>query len=84
MIERREEFAITLMCRVLRVARAGFYEWLRETVSDRAKDLSSGWYTKPRAMGLIYPQLGAFLRAAVRLTLDPWSETMCRKSKHRH
>ena len=38
MIEHREEFAITLMCRVLRVARAGFYEWLRESVSDRAKD----------------------------------------------
>ena len=38
MIEHRQEFAISLMCRVLRVARAGFYEWLRESVCDRAKE----------------------------------------------
>lgn len=38
MIEHRGEFAITLMCRVLRIARAGFYEWIRTSVSDRAKE----------------------------------------------
>ena len=30
--------AITLMCRVLRIARVGFYEWIRQSVSDRAKE----------------------------------------------
>ncbi len=37
MIEHRAEYAVTLMCRVLRVARAGFYQWLRESVSNRAR-----------------------------------------------
>jgi putative transposase len=38
LIEHRHEHTIALMCRVLRVARAGFYEWLREPVCDRAKE----------------------------------------------
>ncbi len=38
MIEHRAEYPITLMCRVLRVARAGFYAWLRESVSNRARE----------------------------------------------
>ena len=38
MIEHRHDYPITLMCRVLRVARAGFYEWLRKSVCDRAKE----------------------------------------------
>ena len=38
MIEHRAEYAVTLMCRVLRVARAGFYQWLRESVSNRARE----------------------------------------------
>ena len=35
MNEHRREYAVTLMCRVLRVARAGFYGWLHAPVSDR-------------------------------------------------
>lgn len=38
MNEHRRNHAITLMCRVLRVARAGFYAWLQEPVSDHAKE----------------------------------------------
>ncbi len=38
MNEHRRDHAITLMCRVLRVARAGFYAWLHEPVSDHAKE----------------------------------------------
>jgi putative transposase len=38
MIEHRNDYAIALMCRVLRVARAGFYAWLRESVCDHAKE----------------------------------------------
>ena len=38
MNEHRHDYAITLMCRVLRVARAGFYAWLHEPVSDHAKE----------------------------------------------
>ena len=38
MNEHRHEFAITLMCRVLKVARAGFYHWLHEPESERAKE----------------------------------------------
>jgi putative transposase len=38
MNEHRHEFAITLMCRVLRVARAGFYQWLHQPESERAKE----------------------------------------------
>jgi putative transposase len=38
MNEHRHEHAVTLMCRVLRVARAGFYTWLHGPVSDHAKE----------------------------------------------
>lgn len=38
MIEHRRDYAITLMCRVLRVSRAGFYAWLHKSICDRAKE----------------------------------------------
>lgn len=38
MLEHREEFSISLMCRVLRVARAGFYQWLHQPESARAQE----------------------------------------------
>jgi putative transposase len=34
--DHRHEFRIVTMCRVLRVARAGFYQWLHRPQSDRA------------------------------------------------
>lgn len=34
--EHRREFRVATMCRVLRVARAGFYQWLCKPLSDRA------------------------------------------------
>jgi len=33
--EHQREFRITTMCRVLRVARAGYYQWLQKPMSDR-------------------------------------------------
>lgn len=36
--ERRRDHAITLMCRVLRVARAGFSAWLHEPIGDHARE----------------------------------------------
>jgi putative transposase len=38
MNEHRHEFAITLMCRVLKVNRAGFYAWLHRPESERHKE----------------------------------------------
>jgi putative transposase len=38
MNEHRQEFSLVLMCRVLKVARAGFYQWLHQPVSERAKE----------------------------------------------
>ena len=38
MNEHRHAYAITLMCRVLCVARAGFYAWLHEPESERARE----------------------------------------------
>ena len=38
MNEHRHEFSISLMCRVLRVARAGFYQWLHQPESERARE----------------------------------------------
>ncbi|WP_092312075.1 IS3 family transposase [Pseudomonas saponiphila] len=38
MNEHRHQYAITMLCRVLRVARAGFYQWLHKPVSDREKE----------------------------------------------
>ena len=38
MNEHRHEFSLLLMCRVLKVARAGFYQWLHQPVSERAKE----------------------------------------------
>ncbi|HEY1058353.1 MAG TPA: IS3 family transposase [Limnobacter sp.] len=34
--EHQHEFRVATMCRVLRIARAGFYAWLHKPVSDRA------------------------------------------------
>ncbi|MGQ0689903.1 MAG: IS3 family transposase [Limnobacter sp.] len=34
--EHQQEFRVATMCRVLRIARAGFYAWLHKPVSDRA------------------------------------------------
>lgn len=36
--EHRHAYAITLICRVLRVARAGFYAWLHEPDSESARE----------------------------------------------
>ena len=36
MVEHRQDYSVTLMCRVLKVARAGFYQWLHTPESDRA------------------------------------------------
>ncbi|SIQ58071.1 HTH-like domain-containing protein [Aquipseudomonas alcaligenes] len=36
--EHRHQHAVTTMCRVLRIARAGFYQWLHKPVSDRARE----------------------------------------------
>ncbi len=52
MIEHRAEYPVTLMCRVLHVARAGFYEWLRESVSNRARE-------DARLLNLIHPSYAA-------------------------
>ena len=38
MNEHRHQHAITTMCKVLRIARAGFYQWLHKPVSDRDQD----------------------------------------------
>ncbi len=35
MLEHRNEFGIQTMCRVLKVARAGYYQWLHKPLSDR-------------------------------------------------
>jgi putative transposase len=34
--DHRDEFRIQVMCRVLRVSRGGFYQWLHTPLSDRA------------------------------------------------
>jgi putative transposase len=36
--EHRNEFNINAMCRVLGVARAGYYAWLDNSISDRAQE----------------------------------------------
>ena len=38
MNEHRHEHTVSLMCRVLQVARAGFYAWLHRPMSDHAKE----------------------------------------------
>jgi putative transposase len=38
MNEHRREFAITLMCQVLEVARAGFYQWVHQPLSERHQE----------------------------------------------
>lgn len=38
MTERRREFLLVLMCRVFKVARAGFYQWLHQPISERTEE----------------------------------------------
>ena len=38
MLEHRYEFRVATMCRVLEVARAGYYQWVHKPLSDRAID----------------------------------------------
>jgi putative transposase len=38
MLEHRYEFWVATMCRVLKVARAGYYQWIHKPLSDRAID----------------------------------------------
>jgi len=58
-----KEFKLALMCRVLRVARSGFYAWIHAPISDRGKedqrllklirasyDASGGIYGSPRVL----------------------------------
>jgi putative transposase len=33
-----EEFSVQTMCRVLGVARAGYYDWLKHPISNRAQE----------------------------------------------
>lgn len=34
----RHEFSVKMMCRVLEVAPSGYYGWLKQPLSNRAKD----------------------------------------------
>lgn len=43
MNEQRYDYAITLMCRVLRVAQAGFYAWLHASVSGHVREKMPGY-----------------------------------------
>src|SRR5690606_33827802 len=38
MNEHRDQYSLALMCRALKVARAGFYQWLHKPMSDRAAE----------------------------------------------
>lgn len=55
----REEFGIRAMCRMLKVYVSGFYAWLREPVSTRAKE-------DIRQTALIYNPSGHRLRCPER------------------
>ncbi len=57
MNEHRHTWSLVTMCRLLQVARAGFYKWLHQPESDRAKEdarllslLRDSW----RASGGVY------------------------------
>ena len=34
----RDEFSVQVMCRLLGVARSGYYEWLKHPICNRAKE----------------------------------------------
>ena len=69
MNEHRSEFAVTLMCRVLGVARAGFYAWLHEPVSNHARE-------DARLLELIRASYTAShgVYGSRRISADPWQE----------
>lgn len=50
--EHRHQYAITTMCQVLQIARAGFYQWLHKPVSDREQE-------NIRLLQLIHDSYGA-------------------------
>jgi NAD(P)-dependent dehydrogenase (short-subunit alcohol dehydrogenase family) len=57
MNEHRHQYAITTLCRVLQVARAGFYQWLHKPVSDREKE-------NGRLLGLSHNDINLLVNAA--------------------
>lgn len=38
--EHRDQYAIATMCRILQIARTGFYQWLHKPVSDHERENS--------------------------------------------
>jgi len=67
MFEHRTEYGIQTMCRVLGIARAGYYQWLHKPLSDRAVE-------DQRLLGLIRQSYDASGRVygAPRVFLDLW------------
>ena len=65
MFEHRTEYGIQTMCRVLGIARAGYYQWLHKPLSDRAVE-------DQRLLGLIRQSYDASGRVygAPRVFLD--------------
>lgn len=75
--DHRDEYDVTTMCRVLEVARAGYYAWLQEPLSNRAKE-------DARLLGLIRASYkashGVYGSRRIFLDLREAGETC---SKHR-
>ena len=64
MLEHRRQFGIATMCRILKVARAGYYQWFHKPISDHAiedKRLLSIIRTSYAASGGVYGSRRIFL-----------------------
>jgi putative transposase len=61
--EHRSRFSVRTMCRCLRIHPSGFYAWLKEPLSDRAKEdarqtelIRNAWKDSGKVYG--YPSAG--------------------------
>ena len=81
--EHRTQFRLTSMCRVLKVHRSGYYAWLHEPLSPRAKenealtlkirefyDHSMGIYGSPRIFCRKLPQRVNKLKIETSISLE--------------
>lgn len=82
MNEHRHEFSLVLMCRVLKVARAWIHQWMRQPISERAKEdagmvkaTGHSYFASGCAYGVKQPEEGTHPQMHYKTKDLPWTNS---------